>query len=101
MSIRAPLFLFLFVLCSTLHAQHATATNKTDQPTGSELKDENGKRLAVNEPQQDPDPHEFVMLDQVPVPLNYEEVRREIGFPLLACNGEVVGRVLIRVLLTE
>lgn len=46
----------------------------------------------------DPDPNAFVIVEQVPEPLNMEEVRALIGYPPMAMEAEIEGRVILRVL---
>lgn len=48
-----------------------------------------------------PDPTDFVAVEKEPQPLNYEEVRKRIGYPLLAKEAGIRGKVIVRVLVSK
>lgn len=52
-------------------------------------------------PAPDPDTTSFVPIEQLPEPINLDEIRRRIGYPSLAKKAGIQGRVIVRVLVGE
>ena len=48
-----------------------------------------------------PDPNAFVLLEKEPVPLNLNELKKAIGYPPLALEADIEGRVILRILIDE
>jgi protein TonB len=49
----------------------------------------------------EPDPGTFLLPEEEPVPVNLEEVRKLIGYPLIAQQGHISGLVVLRVLVDK
>jgi len=49
----------------------------------------------------DPDPYAMSVVDVEPTPTNMNDVRRIIGYPPLAREADIEGKVIVRVLVTE
>ena len=49
----------------------------------------------------EPDPNAFILLDKEPVPLNRDEVVEMIGYPPMAREAEIEGKVILRILIDE
>ena len=49
----------------------------------------------------DPAPDKFVLLEKEPAPVNMDELRRIIGYPLMAKEAEIEGKVVFRILLDK
>ena len=50
---------------------------------------------------EEPDANAFITVDQEPQPLNMYEVRRAVGYPLIARDAGIEGNVVVRVLVDE
>jgi protein TonB len=66
-------------------------------PTAARPNDE----IQVAESAPDPDPAAFVPVDKQPVPVNLNEIRRQIKYPSLAKEGNIQGKVLIKILIDK
>lgn len=49
----------------------------------------------------EPDPNTFVLLEKEPEPLNMEKFRTLVGYPPMAKEAEIEGKVILRVLVDE
>ena len=49
----------------------------------------------------DPDPNAFILVEREPKPVNMDEVVRLIGYPPIAKEAEIEGRVFVRILVDE
>lgn len=56
---------------------------------------------AIATTEADPDPTAFIAAEKEPQPLNYEKVRRRIGYPPLAKEAGIQGKVMVQVLVSE
>ncbi|MEM0997867.1 MAG: energy transducer TonB [Bacteroidota bacterium] len=49
----------------------------------------------------DPKPEDFVLLEKEPTPVNMDELQKSIGYPELAFQAEIEGRVSLRILVDK
>ena len=49
----------------------------------------------------EPDPNTFVLLEKEPEPVNMEKFRALVGYPTMAKEAEIEGKVILRVLVDE
>lgn len=84
--------IFLSPCAFSLIAQGHYTTYKPD--TATQAADATAEDLV-------PDPTDFVAVEKEPQPLNYEEVRKRIGYPLLAKEAGIQGKVIVRVLVNK
>lgn len=49
----------------------------------------------------DPNPDTFVLLEKEPQPVNLDELKNLIGYPAMAVEGEIEGKVIVRVLMDK
>ncbi|TAE50974.1 MAG: TonB family protein [Bacteroidetes bacterium] len=52
-------------------------------------------------PSPEPGVHDFIFVQQEPRPLNFEDVKRKIGYPVKAMKSGIEGKVFCRVLVDE
>ncbi|MCS7152635.1 MAG: energy transducer TonB [Bacteroidia bacterium] len=71
--------------------EHSTTSDErtNPSPTGNEF-------THTEEPE--PDPTAFVLIEKEPVATNLEEIKRRIGYPPLAKEAGIQGKVIVRVL---
>lgn len=48
--------------------------------------------------EKDPDPDALVFVEREPIPMNLGEVKQAIGYPIMAVEAEIEGKVVVRVL---
>ncbi len=48
-----------------------------------------------------PDIHEYVSVDRQPIPINLDEIKKEIGYPIEAIKQEIEGLVYTRILVDK
>lgn len=49
----------------------------------------------------EPNPNDYIAVDKEAVVLNYEEVKKQIGYPEIAKEINLEGKVVIRILVDE
>ncbi|MCS6790092.1 MAG: energy transducer TonB [Bacteroidia bacterium] len=54
--------------------------------------------VEVVEKEEDPDPTAFVAVEKEPQPVNMDDIKRRIGYPPLAKEAGIQGKVIVRVL---
>lgn len=52
----------------------------------------------VEQKEEDPDPTAFIAVEKEPQPVNIEEIKKRIGYPPLAKEAGIQGKVIVRVL---
>lgn len=57
-----------------------------------------GVEFGSGEAETDPDPDEFILVEQEPYPLNKDEVKKAIGYPPMAWEAGIEGKVTLRIL---
>ncbi|MCS7189074.1 MAG: TonB family protein [Bacteroidia bacterium] len=67
-------------------------------PDISELEGKGQGPVEVVEKEEDPDPMGFVAVEKEPQPVNMDEIRKRIGYPPLAKEAGIQGKVIVRVL---
>lgn len=49
----------------------------------------------------DPDPNAFVIVEEEPRPVNMDDIKKLIGYPAMAKEAEIEGKVIVRVLVDK
>lgn len=57
------------------------------------------KPVVTNEPDSIPGVNDFVLVEKEPVPINLNEIKSQIGYPIAAIDQEIEGKVILRILL--
>lgn len=60
--------------------------------------DGKGQPAEVVEKEEEPDPNAFVAVEKEPQPVNIDEIKKRIGYPPLAKEAGIQGKVIVRVL---
>lgn len=74
--------------------------DKEGTNTGYDFGDIDGKGVedvVVKEESKDIGPNEFVLLEKEPAPVNLDDLKKLIGYPPMAKEAEIEGKVIIRV----
>ncbi|GEM_PF-2922486 len=66
-----------------------------------DVRDDFGVEATATTTEADPDPNAFIAVEKEPQPLNYEKVRKRIGYPPLAKEAGIQGKVMVQVLVSE
>jgi protein TonB len=75
---------------------------KTEAPDFGSVPDGTGdKPVEVVEVEKEPDPNEFIMVEQEPKPTNLDEIKKKIGYPPMAQQAGIQGKVIVKVLLDK
>jgi protein TonB len=60
--------------------------------------DGQGQPAEVVEKEEEPDPNAFIAVEKEPQPVNIDEIKKRIGYPPLAKEAGIQGKVIVRVL---
>ncbi|MCB9231779.1 MAG: energy transducer TonB [Bacteroidia bacterium] len=54
--------------------------------------------VVIEEPEEDPDPNAWIMVEKEPGPVNMDNIKKLIGYPPAAKEAEIEGKVILRIL---
>jgi TonB family protein len=91
-----------------LNVDTITSSSTLDKTTKEEVlsdKDKNSENIPDQSPELvveiEPDINAFVALDKEPKTLNYEAIKKEIGYPAKAKNAGIEGNIILRTLVDK
>ncbi|MCS7297218.1 MAG: TonB family protein [Bacteroidia bacterium] len=67
-------------------------------PDLSEIEGKGNQPAEVVEKEEEPDPNAFIAVEKEPQPVNMDEIKKRIGYPPLAKEAGIQGKVIVRVL---
>lgn len=70
-------------------------------PDIGELDGKGSQPVEVVEKDDDPDPTAFVAVEKEPQPVNIDDIKKRIGYPPLAKEAGIQGKVIVRVLVSK
>lgn len=62
---------------------------------------EGDEPVEIAAPEEDPDPNAFIIAEEEPRPVNMDDIRKLIGYPPMAKEAEIEGKVIVRVLVDK
>ncbi len=77
------------------------ADDGTGEPDWDGLGGIGDEPVEVQPVEDDPDPYAFVIAEEQPKPVNMDEIRNLIGYPTMAREAEIEGKVTVRVLVDK
>lgn len=79
----------------------STGGYEPGDPDGAQVSDMFADEPTDIAPSAVPEIHDFIVVDQEPVATNYEEIRERIGYPQIAQDAGIEGKVVARTLVDE
>jgi len=76
------------------------ADDGTGDPDWDSFGDGDGEPVEVVV-ESDPDPNAFVIVEEEPRPVNMDDIKKLIGYPAMAKEAEIEGKVIVRVLVDK
>ena len=77
------------------------ADDGTGEPDWDAFGDGDGEPQEVQPVNDDPDPYAFVIAEEQPKAVNMDEIKKLIGYPTMAREAEIEGKVTVRVLVDK
>ena len=77
------------------------ADDGTGDPNWDAFGDGDGEPQEVVVVDEDPDPSAFVIVEEEPRPVNMDNIKKAIGYPAMAKEAEIEGKVIVRVLVDK
>ncbi len=77
------------------------ADDGTGDPNWDNFGTGDGEPQEVVVVDEDPDPSAFVIVEEEPRPVNMDNIKKAIGYPAMAKEAEIEGKVIVRVLVDK
>jgi protein TonB len=59
------------------------------------------EEIKAPEPEKEPDVNEFIYVEKQPAPVNLDEIKKNIKYPTIAKEGNIQGKVIIKILVDK
>ncbi len=77
------------------------ADDGTGDPKWDAFGDGDGEPQEVVVVDNDPNPNDFIIVEEEPRPVNMDDIKKLIGYPAMAKEAEIEGKVIVRVLVDK